>query len=61
MGEEQIFVKFAREEVSLFQHFKVVLSVPVSEEKISQPNNGPNMKQTNKQKNKDETISVGSS
>ena len=47
MGEGQIFVKFAREEVSLFQHFKVVLSVPVSEEKMSQPNNGPNMKQTN--------------
>ena len=47
MVEEQIFVKFAREELSLFQHFKVVLSVPVSEKKMSQPNNGPNMKQTN--------------
>ena len=47
MGEGQVFVKFAREELSLFQHFKVVLSVPVSEEKMSQPNNGPNMKQTN--------------
>ena len=47
MGEEQIFVKFAREELSLFQHLIVVLSVPVSEEKVSHPNNGPNIKQTN--------------
>ena len=48
LDEEQIFVKFAGKEESWFQQFKVVSSVPVSEEKISQPNNGPNMKQTNK-------------
>ena len=47
MGEEQLFVKFAREEESLFQQFKVAPSVPALEEKMSQPNNGPNMKQTN--------------
>ena len=47
MGEEQIIVKFAGEEESWCQQFKVVSSVPASEEKMSQPNNGPNMKQTN--------------
>ena len=47
MGEEQIFVKFAGEEDSSCRQFKVASSVPASEEKKSQPNNGPNMKQTN--------------
>ena len=47
MGGEEIIVKFAGEEESWCQQLKVVLSVPASEEKMSQPNNGPNMKQTN--------------
>ena len=46
MDDGQIFKKTAGEEFWL-QQFKVMLSVPASEEKMSQPNNGPNMKQTN--------------
>ena len=46
MSEEQIFKKNAEEE-SWFQQFKVMLSVPASEEKMIQRNNGPNKRQTN--------------
>ena len=47
MGEEQIFVKFAGEEEYWLQQFEVASSVSASEEKMSQPNIGPNMKQRN--------------
>ena len=47
MGEEQILLKYAREEEYWLQQLEVASSVSASEEKMSQPNNGPNMKQTN--------------
>ena len=46
MSEEHIFEKNAEEE-AWFQLLKVMLSVPASEEKMSQSNNGPNKRQTN--------------
>ena len=47
MPERQLFGEVAGQQDSWFQKSKVMFSATASEEKMSQPNNGPNMKQTN--------------